>query len=86
MAGTTSLVNQFDDIVAATGVLCAGAEGGERSDFLVAYCINKWLSALEIYLLNVFLLTAFAEFLAHQISIHMRAQEMVEENTKLKVN
>ena len=30
MAGTTSLVNQFDDIVAATGVLCAGTEGGER--------------------------------------------------------
>ena len=31
MAGTTSLVSQFDDIVAATGVLCAGTEGGERT-------------------------------------------------------
>ena len=36
MAGTTSLVNQFDDIVAATGVLCAGTEGGKRNDLLMA--------------------------------------------------
>lgn len=32
MAGTTSLVSQFDDIVAATGVLCAGTEGGKRNE------------------------------------------------------
>ena len=38
------------------------------------------------YLLNAPLLTAFAEFVAHQIGIHTRAQEMVEENAKLKVN
>ena len=34
----------------------------------------------------MFLLTAFAEFVAHQISIHTRAQEMVEENARLKVS
>ena len=38
---------------------------------------------MAIYLL---LLTAFAEFVAHQISIHTRAQEMVEENARLKVS
>lgn len=32
MAGTTSLVSQFDDIVAATGVLCTGTEGGKRNE------------------------------------------------------
>ena len=35
--------------------------------------------------MDVPLLTAFAEFVAHQISIHARAQEMVEENARLKV-
>ena len=40
----------------------------------------------HLKMLNVFLLTAFAEFVAHQISIHTRAQEMVDENAKLKVN
>ena len=35
MAGPTSLVNQFDEIIAATDVLCAGSEGG-KFDLLVA--------------------------------------------------
>ena len=35
--------------------------------------------------IDVPLLTAFAEFVAHQIGIHTRAQEMVEENARLKV-
>ena len=35
--------------------------------------------------MDVPLLTAFAEFVAQQISIHARAQEMVEENGRLKV-
>lgn len=30
--------------------------------------------------------TAFAEFVAHQVSIHAKAQEMMEENVRLKVN
>lgn len=30
--------------------------------------------------------TAFAEFVAHQVSIHARTQEMMEENLRLKVN
>jgi len=30
--------------------------------------------------------TAFAEFVAHQVSIHARTQEMMEENVRLKVN
>ena len=30
--------------------------------------------------------TAFSEFVAHQVSIHARTQEMMEENVRLKVN
>ena len=35
--------------------------------------------------MDVPLLTAFAEFVAHQISSHAKTQEMVEENARLKV-
>ena len=92
MAGTTSLVNQFDDIVAATGVLCAGTEGGERKLHGVvsqmsglSSLLSPKLVSTHIFIMDVPLFTAFAEFVAHQIGIHTRAQEMVEENARLKV-
>ena len=92
MAGTTSLVNQFDDIVAATGVLCAGTEGGKRKDN--NHCFGGSLKAKPVVIgphseythYSGYVLPVFSQFVDHQRTLHTRLQDMVEENTQLKVS
>jgi len=93
MAGTTSLVNQFDDIVAATGVLCAGTEGGEKKDNTCHQFMKRSLDLVILVLIPYrmqdyigYVLLVFAQFVDHQRTLHTRLQDMVDENAQLKVS
>ena len=61
MAGSTSLVNQFDEIIAATDVLCAGSEGGEFDS--QEYPSRLVLHNLNYVLCMLFIILSIPQFL-----------------------
>ena len=67
-----SLVEQFDDIVACSGVLNAGIEGGKLSD------------SAFILRLNLYIVPDFARFVGHQAVLHAMLCSECDEKKRMK--